>query len=103
MVSLNHLISAWGFIAYASKKDEADHDKVRIIIKGGVWRNTGTSEFRSLNLAARQSQLSVRGVNCSLTLPPEDEILKAAISKYGKNVRDGLELPDLLELLLCSL
>ena len=30
--------------------------QVRIIIKGGVWRNT------------------------------EDEILKAAISKYGKNV-----------------
>ncbi|RSH85587.1 Pre-mRNA-splicing factor cef1 [Saitozyma podzolica] len=52
MVGLNHLISG---SAYASKKDEADHDKVRIIIKGGVWRNT------------------------------EDEILKAAISKYGKN------------------
>jgi hypothetical protein len=56
MVGLNHLISG---SAYASKKDEADHDKVRIIIKGGVWRNTGMSGFRSPNLAA-PPELSVR-------------------------------------------
>ena len=48
--------------------------QVRIIIKGGVWRNTG--------------QPSLPSKWTVLTLA-EDEILKAAISKYGKNVREA--------------
>jgi hypothetical protein len=89
MVSLNLLFSISGSICLCLNYEEgADHDKVRIIIKGGVWRNTGTSGFQCSTLAAPCSDGGSFG---SLTLPPEDEILKAAISKYGKNVRDSLE------------
>jgi len=47
--------------------------QVRIIIKGGVWRNTGKSGI----VFSKEGAYAV-----------EDEILKAAISKYGKNVSD---------------
>lgn len=43
----------------------------RVVVKGGVWKNVRRSRAR----------------NRPLTLQTEDEILKAAVSKYGMNVR----------------
>lgn len=43
----------------------------RVVVKGGVWKNVRRS----------------RACNRPLTLQTEDEILKAAVSKYGMNVR----------------
>ena len=54
----------------------------RIMIKGGVWRNT---EVIKKKLAYNLFEISTMGVKIFNNMCLQDEILKAAVMKYGKN------------------
>lgn len=58
---------------------------MRIMIKGGVWKNTEVRAVCSSNAMSSCCFAAAVGTQPALDVCVQDEILKAAVMKYGLN------------------
>ncbi len=59
--------------------------KMRIMIKGGVWKNTEVGVFVPIRVSFAAASFPFCHLIGSSALGVQDEILKAAVMKYGLN------------------